>query len=486
MGKVKTLNNFKEPCDKLISDSLFMTGKLLIVEDEFVIAQDIRRIATDLGHAVMGTVKSGEEAINALKKELPDLVLLDIKIIGSMNGIQLAKLIEKQFNLPYIYITSYSDTATLTEMNQTNPIGYILKPFDKRDIRVALEIGLSKIKQVDNSPTQKKSKSIKESSFKTDNTRIIGNSPIIKEALKKVTQVASTDVTVLVHGETGTGKELFVEAIHESSPRKNKEIIKVNCAALPRELIESVLFGHEKGSFTGATEKRIGKFELADGGTIFLDEIGELPLNSQAKLLRCLQEKEIETIGGNTLKKVDVRIIAATNRDLAKEVQKGTFRADLFFRLNIFPINIPPLRDRKEDISILAKYFLEDCTQKIKKEVNSIAPQTLKDFEKYPWPGNVRELQHYIERGVILAESDELSIVLDKLSQDTTKNRQEFELKSLEDIEREQIIQTLAYCNGKIRGVGGAAEILKLHPNTLDFKIKKLGITKESNYKVKQ
>ncbi|MEO0527556.1 MAG: sigma-54 dependent transcriptional regulator [Bacteroidota bacterium] len=456
-----------------------MSGKLLIVEDEFLISQDIRQTTSDLGYAVMGIAKSAEEALAALKKELPDLVLLDINIMGETNGIELAKIIEQQYRLPYIYITSYSDTKTLKEMNRTNPLGYILKPFDKRDVRVALDIGFAKM---GDTPIQKKKAGTVKRQDSENKTTIIGESPAINEALKKVAQVAPTDATVLIQGETGTGKELFMEAIHKSSGRADKKIIKVNCAALPKDLIESVLFGHEKGSFTGATEKRKGKFELADGGSIFLDEIGELPLGSQAKLLRCLQEKEIETIGGNYSKKIDVRIIAATNKNLAKEVQEGSFRADLFFRLNIFPIKIPPLRERKGDIHRLTRYFLETSARKLNKSVKKIAPKTLTSFEKYAWPGNVRELQHYVERGVILAENNELSIKLDSVDQNILFNTEEYKLKSLEDIEREQIIHTLAYCSGRIRGSGGAAEILKLHPNTLDFKIKKLGINKNIIY----
>ncbi|MEW7291612.1 sigma-54-dependent transcriptional regulator [Aquimarina sp. 2304DJ70-9] len=458
-----------------------MTGKLLIVEDEFVIVQDLRNIISELGYAVMGHAKSAEEAMGKIKNEIPDLVLLDINIIGEETGIDLARKLEDTYQIPYIYITSYSDQDTISQMNTTNPLGYILKPFDERDIRVALEIGFAKLSRSKLSSSEVKSKSNGNNNETV--IPIIGESEVLQKALKKVQQVARTDVTVLIHGETGTGKELFMNAVHQMSSRNHKKVVKVNCAALPTELIESVLFGHEKGSFTGATEKRLGKFELADGGTIFLDEIGELPLSSQSKLLRCLQEKEIETIGGNVLKKIDVRIIAATNRDLSKEVQEGNFRADLFFRLNIFPIHIPPLRKREDDIIILANHFLSRFTRQINKEVTSISADTLKVFMGYSWPGNVRELQHYVERGVILAEDNKLSIVIE--NDDRTHesaHQKEFQLKSLEEMEREQIIQTLQYCKGKIRGEGGAAEILKLHPNTLDFRIKKLGINKTKEY----
>ena len=455
-----------------------MTGKVLIVEDEFVIAQDLRNIITNLGYAVMGHAKTAQEALRKIEQEIPDLVFLDIRLIGDETGIDLANQIDKKYKIPYLYVTSFSDTDTLKQMNSTNPLGYILKPFDERDIRVALEISFAKLHKPKSDSKGVKSSS-KNNRSQTQNS-IIGKSQVILDALEKVRQVARTDVTVLIHGETGTGKELFMHAVHQNSTRSDGNLVKVNCAALPSELIESVLFGHEKGSFTGATEKRLGKFELADGGTLFLDEIGELPLSSQSKLLRCLQEKEIETIGGNTLKKVDIRIIAATNKNLSKEVQEGNFRADLYFRLNIFPIHIPPLRERSNDIELLANHFLKAFSKKINKQIDAISKKTLDDFQKYSWPGNVRELQHYVERGVILSAGSELSISIDNKVDVNNEfsHQKEFQLKSLEEIEREQIIQTLQYCNGKIRGKGGAAAILKLHPNTLDFRIKKLGITK--------
>lgn len=460
-------------------------GKILIVEDEFIIAQDLRSIVSGLGHAVMGMAKSADEAIKKITKELPDLVLLDIHIIGDVKGTELAVTLKNEYDLNFIYVTSFSDPDTLKEMIETQPLGYILKPFDKRDIRVALELGFSKIgADVPTKSPRKQQVAIKnESNPELDASHIIGESNVITNTLNQVQKVAFTDVTVLINGETGTGKELIMEAIHNSSPRNNKPLVKVNCAALPKNLIESVLFGHEKGSFTGATEKRVGKFEQAHGGTLFLDEIGELPMPSQSKLLRCIQEKEIETIGGMLSKKVDVRIIAATNRNLEDEVAKGNFRADLFFRLSIFPIAVPPLRERGKDIELLATYFMERFSKKINRTSPQLGKENLKHIMKYNWPGNVRELQHFIERGILLAEDGILFNSLGNNTEKTSKNiQEEFELKSLQDVERYQIIQTLKYCKGKIRGKGGAAEILKLHPSTLDFRIKKLDIKKDSDY----
>lgn len=454
-------------------------GKLLIVEDEFVIAHNLAQIVQNIGYGVMGTAKSAEEALKKIKSEKPDLVLLDINIIGDKDGVDLAKEINETYKIPFIYITSYADTTTINRMNSTKPLGYILKPFDERDLRVALQIGFTNVREI-KKPIEVAG--VMES-VPTSQFNIVGSSKPVLEALVKVKQVAKTDVTVLIQGETGTGKELFMEAIHQQSNRSNKKLIKVNCAALPSELIESVLFGHEKGSFTGATERRVGKFEMAHGGTLFLDEIGELPLSSQSKLLRSLQEKEIETVGGTETKKVDVRVIAATNRDLAKEVKKGNFRADLFFRLNVFPISIPPLRERENDIEELAYYFLRKISKSINKGVDKIDKNSMSEFKKYSWPGNIRELQHYIERGVILATESTLSISIDNLGAKARKNGESnFELITLQEAERQRIIKTLTFCNGKVRGAGGAAEILDIHPNTLDFRIKKLGIKKTKTY----
>lgn len=449
-----------------------MSKKLLIVEDEFLIANDIRTIVTQLGYAVMAVAKSADEALKAVQAEKPDIALLDINIIGDRNGIELAKILTKKYSIPHLFITSYSDDAIIGQMNNTHPLGYILKPFDARDIRVALQMCAVAL---DEEFTENLKKvSIKKSS------EIIGESVKLQETLKKAQLVAPTDVTVLISGETGVGKEVIMNAIHLNGNQKNNKLIKINCAALPSELIESVLFGHEKGSFTGATEKRIGKFEQANGGTIFLDEIGELPLTSQSKLLRVLQEKEIETVGGSVQKKIDVRVIAATNKDLSQCVSDGTFRADLYFRLSTFPIIVAPLRERQDDILPLANHFLEKAVERFNKKNTRLSKASEKALLSYSWPGNIRELEHVIDRSLLLNESKELQIELEANASVENGSSQEFQLKSLEQIEREQIIETLKYCNGKVRGKNGAAEILKLHPNTLDFKIKKLGINKST------
>jgi formate hydrogenlyase transcriptional activator len=314
-----------------------------------------------------------------------------------------------------------------------------------------------------------------------DYEQIIGSNNGLRNVFQLVSNVASSDSTVLILGETGTGKELIATAIHNSSPRWQKMMVKVNCAALPSHLVESELFGHEKGSFTGAIERHIGKFELANNGTLFLDEIGEVNLELQAKLLRALQEKEIERIGGKSVVKTDVRIIAASNRDLKKEVQAGGFRKDLFYRLNVFPIVLPPLRERKEDIPLLASFFMHKYAQKTGKRIKSISTAVIKELIRYDWPGNVRELEHIIERNVLMTNADVITeIALPQIAKDNDSPDQE-KLNSLEENERAYILSILKKTNGRIRGVDGAAEILKIPPTTLHSKMKKLGIRKVGN-----
>lgn len=311
---------------------------------------------------------------------------------------------------------------------------------------------------------------------------IIGESAAMQKTFRLVAQVAPSDSTVLILGETGTGKELIARAIHNNSPRKNKLMVKVNCAALPANLIESELFGHEKGSFTGATERRIGKFELANNGTLFLDEIGEMPLELQVKLLRVLQEREIERVGGRGTIKVDVRIIAATNRDLEKEVDEGNFRSDLYYRLNIFPIYLSALRERKDDIPMLATHFINRYSKKTGRQINTIGSKAMQDMVQYSWPGNIRELEHLIERSILLSTGNTLKQIhlpSSKPGSSTTVPTSEILLKTIDENECEHILRILKYCNGRKSGPGGAADILGVPPSTLNSKIKRLGIKKE-------
>lgn len=315
---------------------------------------------------------------------------------------------------------------------------------------------------------------------------IIGESAAMKKIYEKIAQVAPSQSGVLIYGETGTGKELIAQAIHDLSPSLHKKMVRINCAAIPPNLIESELFGHEKGSFTGATEQRKGKFELANNSTIFLDEIGELPLELQGRLLRVLQEKEVERIGGNKRIKVEVRVIAATNRDLEKEVTAGKFRSDLYYRLNIFPIELPPLRERKEDIPLLANFFLEKHGRNSGKKITGFSQKVLQQMCLNSWPGNIRELENMVQRSIITAKDNMIKeMAFPKITDLQQENSQEWQVKTLQQIEKEHILKVVEKCNGRISGKQGAAILLGLPSTTLISKMQKLGIHKQHYFKDK-
>ncbi|HWV30602.1 MAG TPA: sigma-54 dependent transcriptional regulator, partial [Dyadobacter sp.] len=308
---------------------------------------------------------------------------------------------------------------------------------------------------------------------------IIGSTNTMVKVRDLVAQVAPTQSTVLVLGETGTGKDLVAKAIHQNSLRKDEWMVTVNCAALPPDLIESELFGHEKGSFTGASERRIGKWELAEKGTLFLDEIGELPLAVQAKLLRALQEKEVERVGGSEVIKTDVRIIAATSKDLAEEVRQGRFRSDLFFRLNVFPITIPPLRERKQDIRALTAYFLKKHAMRSGRKALRISGKVIKTMMAHSWHGNVRELENLVERSVLMTSGPVIDqVFLSAEDQILDSIMVGHRVKTIDEVVREHILQVLKLCEGKVAGPGGAAQMLQIPPTTLHSTIKRLGIQK--------
>jgi formate hydrogenlyase transcriptional activator len=309
---------------------------------------------------------------------------------------------------------------------------------------------------------------------------IIGRSPAIRKVLQNVEQVAQSDSTVLIQGETGTGKELLARAIHNLSPRRERALVKVNCGAIPTGLVESELFGHEKGAFTGALQQRVGRFELADGGTIFLDEVGELPADTQTKLLRVLQEGEFERVGSNKNRRVNVRVIAATNRDLRQAVRSGTFRSDLFYRLNVFPLLVPPLRERRADIPVLVNFFLSRFAKRLGKEIQGVSIDTMDRLMKYSWPGNIRELQNLMERLVVVAEGAIVRIDDSMLGLDASL--ESHGPQALEDVERAHILRTLQETNWVIHGSRGAAYILGINPSTLRSRMLKLGIKKPERF----
>jgi formate hydrogenlyase transcriptional activator len=307
---------------------------------------------------------------------------------------------------------------------------------------------------------------------------IVGSSKPMSQLLKKVEKVAPSDSTVLILGETGTGKELIARALHRRSKRASRAFVKVNCAAIPQSLIASELFGHEKGAFTGALQRRVGRFEAANGGTLFLDEIGELPMETQIALLRVLQEKEFERVGSNHPISVDVRVIAATNRDLPAAVAAGSFRQDLFYRLNVFPMDVPPLCERSEDIPLLVEYFVGRFAKDAGKNIRHISKHTLEQLQAYNWPGNIRELQNVVERAVILCETDTFVVDESWLESESEESSQREGLSALEDREVEMIKAALAETHGRISGPSGAAAKLGIPRQTLESKLRRLGIDK--------
>jgi formate hydrogenlyase transcriptional activator len=305
--------------------------------------------------------------------------------------------------------------------------------------------------------------------------QIVGRSAALRRVLRQVGVVAPTDSGVLIQGETGTGKELIAQAVHNRSGRRERPFIKVNCAAIPSGLLESELFGHEKGAFTGAIMRKPGRFELADKGTLFLDEVGDIPLEVQAKLLRVLQEREFERLGSTRTQQVDVRVIAATHRDLKQMVAEGTFRSDLYYRLHVFPIAVPPLRDRREDIPFIAHHFVDKYSQRMNRHIETVSLHTLEVLKDYAWPGNVRELQNFIERAVILSPGTSLRAPLHELTQETVQSSPTH-LSTLEEMEREHVLRALKESNWITGGPKGAAAKLGMKRTTLAYRIRKLRI----------
>ena len=644
-----------------------MENKVLIVEDEMLIALDLKRILSKADYQVCGIANSVEEAVILIAKYSPEMVLLDIHLKGTRTGIDLANVLSKK-NIGFIFLSANFEKEIIEKAKSTKPYGFLIKPFRANELLVTLEVAFyrhrnsiefklrneqglesilseisrdicdnnkkllrtvkclqqfvpfdflsiakknnllnglffssflrigfeeyqkigtaelvnianisaSEIIQLQNDadfdtkleykngddflaknqnnnfeefvartfklqsklnvPLLSPTKGISTFSFFSRNAdcytpehlfllnnvsqKIISildtcwvdsieNEPVVvnKKNSKKnhsvktyvkekeikgkshqilnvqdlIAIVAPLDTSVLILGESGTGKERVAKSIHELSKRNKQPLVIVNCASLPANLIESELFGHEKGAFTGAIERRLGKFELADKGTIFLDEIGEMPQELQVKLLRVLQEQEIERVGGKNPIQINVRIIAATNRILEKEVEEGRFRLDLYYRLFVFPILIPPLRERKDDILELAAYFLSYFSSKNGKNFSGFSPEVVEKLMSYHWPGNVRELEHLIERSILLNSGPLLNqISLPKLfTNSTALNQEEKKIKSDEENCRDHILVVLKKCKGRISGIGGAAEILNMQSTTLRSKIKKLGIQKD-------
>ena len=458
-------------------------NKILIVEDELLVARELRKTLERNGFKILGMARTFEKALMIMEESRPSLVLLDIFLKGNLTGIDLAKALNEK-GIPFIYISANSNQQVLEVAKTTDPYGFIVKPFREKDLLVTIDIAKyrheNKMKMsaaVSPPPVIEARKPALAKPQQATCENIIGSSPSMLHVFNLIEQVAPFDTSVLILGESGTGKEGVAQCIVQLSTRKNKPYIRLNCAAIPAELMESELFGYEKGAFTGAADKRAGKFEQAAGGTLLLDEIGEMALELQTKLLRVLQEKEIQRIGGNTTIKADVRILAATSKNLEKEVAEGNFRLDLYYRLLVFPIRLPPLRERKEDIPLLIDHFIRYYAGRTGKEITGAEESVLKKLTAYSWPGNIRELQHTIERAVLLSKKElveEISIPPEIVNFSPSGNINA--LSTADDIERTYLLSVLKRCNFRITGKGGAAEILNMAPSTLTLKIKKLGI----------
>jgi two-component system response regulator PilR (NtrC family) len=388
---------------------------ILIVDDERPLCDLLRMALEEKGYEVQ-VAHDAEPALAILKTTTIDLVLSDIRMPG-MSGLDLLKAVKEiDITIPVILMTAYGTIESAVQAMRDGAYHYLLKPFDKLD---TLELTVAQALQwrrllIENQYLRQEVD--KQYPYK----QIIGTSPALRQTFELIRRVAPTTSTVLITGESGTGKELVARAIHEASPRKDKPMVKVNCVAIPDTLLESELFGHVKGAFTDASFTRLGKFDLADNSTIFLDEIGDMSLSLQSKILRVLQEREFEPVGGSVPKKVDVRVIAATNRALNDLVQEGKFREDLYFRLNVIPVHIPPLRDRKEDIPLLSGYFLQKFSDKSGKKISRISPEAMQILMAHRFPGNVRELENLIERAVVLCANDILGIADFQFSAETS------------------------------------------------------------------
>jgi len=454
-----------------------MKYKILIVEDQFIEANNLRLILERAGYTVLPISSSFVEAMEMLDRHKPDMVLLDIYLQGTLTGVDFAKILGPR-KIPFIYLSANSNRKVFLSAKATKPYGFLVKPFRQRDILAALEVGfeLHGVIQKISLPMND-SEPGNHTDGDKNNFQIITQSKAMFNVLEHIKLAGPSETTVLILGESGTGKELVAKALHKNSKRNVMPLVIVNCAALPPTIIESELFGHEKGSFTGAFDKRIGKFEEADGGTIFLDEIGELPGDLQVKFLRVLQQKEIQPVGGKT-KTINVRIVAATNRHLDEEVAAGRFRMDLYYRLNVFPIVIPPLRDRKEDIQLLANSFISKYADIERKIISGISVEVIRAMEQYEWPGNVRELENVMQRTALLTKGPAVTEFY--LNPELVKtSSSDKKLKSITENERDHIITTLKSCNWKVYGPGGAAAILEMNVSTLNSRMKKLGIEKE-------
>ena len=441
--------------------------KILIVEDDKAQLETLAEILSPLGSIL--TAESGSEALDIIKQEQPAVVVADLVLPGNVDGLRILRFTgEATPETPVILITGHATVETALEAMKSGAYDYLMKPIDIRRLRALVQKALERYRLA----TEKK-RLLEAIESDTVFMGMVGVSDGMRDVFRKISAVAPTDTTVLIIGESGTGKELVAEAIHKLSNRPGK-LVKINCSAIPEHLLESELFGYEKGAFTGALRRKPGKFELANGGTLFLDEIGDMPPALQSKLLRVIETGEVEPLGATSAKKVDVRIIAATNQDLERLMKEGKFRQDLYFRLRVFVIEIPPLRKRREDIPILVSYFLRQISAKLGKKITSLSKDVMDAFMEYDWPGNVRQLRNALEEIAILAEGETINVLPTFIEKEAIKPS--LEGKTMEEIEREAIALALKKTGGnRVK----AAKMLGIGTRTLYRKIEKYGLEKE-------
>jgi len=447
--------------------------RILVVDDEESIRMMLRAVLEEEGYEIIEAA-DGPEAVKAVEQNPLDLILLDIRMT-TMDGIETLTEIRKISPfVPVLMMTAYATVKTAVEALKAGAFEYLAKPLDIEELKILVQKALEYYRLREENLTLKE-----RLGSRFDFSRIIGKGRKMKELFDFLAQVAPSEATVLILGESGTGKELVANAIHHNSPRTQQPFVKVACAALPETLLESELFGHEKGAFTGAIARREGRFQAAHRGTIFLDEVGEMSPAIQTKLLRVLQEREFEPVGSSRTAKVDVRVIAATNKDLGKEIKEGRFREDLFYRLNVIPIHLPPVRERKEDIPALANHFLSLYREKNKKEIKEISPKALDLLIRHDWPGNIRELENCLERAVIVARGELIAPAdLPPAIQNLPAGKEDAEIPfpagiSLQEAEKALILKTLEDAGGNR---SRAAEILGINRRTLQMKLKEYGM----------
>jgi len=467
----------------LAIESVKEPATVLIVDDGPL---NVDLLEQELGAAGYRTLSatSGEEALAAAAKSRPDLILLDVMMDG-IDGYEVCKRLkasEATRAIPVVFLTALAETFEKVRAFGAGAVDYLTKPFETEELLARVGVHIALRREIEAHRKADATIHCLVEEIRSDRDAIVGDSPALRRVLALAAQVAPTDSTVLIQGETGTGKELVAQAIHDRSPRRERPLVRINCAALPRDLVESELFGHEKGAFTGAVQQRRGRFELADGGTLLLDEVGELPLEAQAKLLRVLQEHEFERVGGARSLRADVRVIAATNRDLQAQIAAGDFRSDLYYRLNVFPIAMPPLRERRDDIPRLVQHFAAKAARKLGKTLKGIAPAFIEQASAYDWPGNIRELENLIERAMIMSDGTRLDAteLFSRASPSDKASPAAQADATLEEIERAHIRRVLERTRWAIEGERGAARLLRLNPRTLLGRLRKLGIRKAS------